>query len=93
MRSAPRLGAALTARLGAPKQVRTLTSSPRSEVWRATFGNTQAVIKHLVAGAGADDRFAREIAALQAAAAVQPPMAPRLLDADPAERTDRKSVV
>ena len=87
MQSGPRLGDELTARLGAPKQVRTLASSPRSEVWRATFGDTPAVIKHLVAGPGADDRFRREVAALQAASAVPLPVVPRLLGADPAQRT------
>jgi aminoglycoside phosphotransferase (APT) family kinase protein len=89
MRSAPPLGDELTARLGTPKQVHTLGSSPRSNVWRAEFGGTPAVIKHLVAGPGADDRFAREVAALKAASSstVPPPVVPRLLGADPAERT------
>jgi hypothetical protein len=91
MRSAPPLGEELTARLGTPKRVRTLSSSPRSNVWHAEFGGTAAVIKHLVAGPGADDRFAREVAALEAASssssAVRPPVVPRLLGADPGERT------
>jgi tRNA A-37 threonylcarbamoyl transferase component Bud32 len=86
MHSAPRLGEDLKARLGTPKKVRTLDSSPRSEVWRATLDGTPAVIKHLVAGPGADERFAREVAALRAAAAVSPPVVPRLLGTDPAER-------
>ena len=55
MRSAPPLGDELTARLGTPKRVRTLGSSPRSNVWRATLGGTPVVIKHLVAGPGADE--------------------------------------
>lgn len=87
MRSVPPLGDVLTAQLGTPKRVKTLSSSPRSAVWRATFGDTPAVIKHLVSGDGADDFFAREVAALQAASAVRPPVVPRLLGADPAERT------
>lgn len=89
MRSTPPLGEELTARLGTPKRVRTLDSSPRSQVWRAEFGGTPAVIKHLVAGPGADDRFAREVAALEAAwsPTARPPVVPRLLGADPAERT------
>lgn len=87
MRSAPPLGDELKTRLGPPKRVRSLDSSPRSNVWRATFGDTQTVIKHLVAGPGADDRFAREVAALQVASAVRPPVVPRLLGADPVERT------
>ncbi|MEY9925581.1 hypothetical protein ABH926_000201 [Catenulispora sp. GP43] len=87
MRSAPPLGNDLEARLGTPKRLRMLASSPRSDVWRATFGDTPAVIKHLVAGDGADDRFAREVAALEAASAVRPAVVPRLLGADPAQRT------
>ena len=87
MQSEPPLGEELKARLGTPKHVRALDSSPRSEVWRATFGDTRAVIKHLVADPSADDRFAREVAALSAASAVQPPVVPRLLGADPASRT------
>lgn len=87
MRSAPPLGEELTARLGAPKRVRTLGSSPRSMVWRAEFTGVTSVVKHLVAGPGADDRFAREVAALKAASAVRPPVVPRLFGADPAERT------
>lgn len=69
MRSRPPLGDGLEARLGTPKRVRSLASSPRSDVWRATFGGTRAVIKHLVAGDGADDRFAREVAVAEAEAA------------------------
>lgn len=86
MKSAPLLGEDLKARLGAPRKVRTLDSSPRSQVWSATLDGTPAVIKHLLAGPGADERFAREVAALRAAAAVQPPVVPRLLGADPAQR-------
>ena len=40
------------------------------------FGGTPAVIKHLVAGPGADDRFAREVAALEAASSRQPADSP-----------------
>lgn len=82
----PPLGDELRARLGTPKQVHPLASSPRSEVWRATLDGTPAVIKHLVAGPGADERFAREVAALRAAAAVRPPVVPHLLGTDAAER-------
>lgn len=84
--AAPRLGEDLSALLGTPKQVRALASSPRSEVWYATFAGTPAVIKHLVAGPGAEERYSREVAALRAASAVEPAVVPRLLAADPAER-------
>jgi tRNA A-37 threonylcarbamoyl transferase component Bud32 len=82
----PRLGADLKAQLGAPTEVRELASSPRSEVWYATFDGTPAVIKHLVAGPGADERYAREVAALRAASTVEPPVVPRLLGTDAGER-------
>ena len=86
MHSAPPLGDELTARLGSPKRVRSLASSPRSDVWYAEFGGTPAVIKHLVAGPGAEERYAREVAALQAASAVRPAVVPQLLGTRPAER-------
>jgi tRNA A-37 threonylcarbamoyl transferase component Bud32 len=44
------------------------------------------VVKQLVAGPGADERFAREVAALRAAASAEPPVVPRLLGTDPARR-------
>lgn len=44
------------------------------------------VVKQLVDGAEADDRYAREVAALRLSARVYPPVAPRLLGADPRER-------
>ncbi|MEZ0106903.1 tRNA A-37 threonylcarbamoyl transferase component Bud32 [Catenulispora sp. EB89] len=86
MRSAPPLGDELTALLGSPKRVRSLASSPRSEVWRARLDGTPAVIKQLVAGPGAEERYAHEVAAIQAASVVQPAVVPRLLGTDPAER-------
>ncbi|MFL6110620.1 MAG: phosphotransferase [Catenulispora sp.] len=76
----------LRAELGRPRRVRELVSSPRSQVWRAELGGVDVVIKQLVAGPGADDRFAREVAALRAAANADRPVVPRLLAVDPAER-------
>ncbi|NUR58256.1 MAG: aminoglycoside phosphotransferase family protein [Catenulispora sp.] len=80
------LGTELRAELGPPRRVRTLASSPRSRVWRAEFGGARAVVKQLVAGAGADERFGREVAALRAAASANPPVVPRLLGTDPEQR-------
>ena len=86
MWSKPPLSAELKARFGPPKQVRSLASSPRSQVWRAHFDDMPVVVKQLVAGPGADERFGHEVAALRAASLVQPPVVPRLLDTDPAQR-------
>lgn len=80
------VGEELQAELGRPRGVRRLPSSPRSQVWRAEFDGTRAVVKHLVAGPGADERFAREVAALRAAANAPAPVVPRLLGVDPAQR-------
>lgn len=80
------VGAELQAEVGRPRRVRPLASSPRSRVWRAEFGGAPAVVKQLVAGPGADERFAREIAALRAAASADPPVVPRLLGTDPGRR-------
>jgi len=55
-------------------------------VWRARLSGTDAVIKQLVAGPGADERFAREVAALRSAANADSPVVPRLLGVDAAER-------
>jgi hypothetical protein len=48
--------------------------------------NFPVVIKELVAGPGAADRFERELAALRLAARVKPPVAPRLLAIDHGRR-------
>ena len=45
-----------------------------------------AVVKQLVAGPDAAERFAREAGALRLAARVDPPVVPRLLGTDPGER-------
>ncbi|WP_030262275.1 aminoglycoside phosphotransferase [Streptomyces sp. NRRL B-24484] len=79
-------GERLRAELGTPRGARRLGSSPRSRVWRAELAGTPVVVKQLRAGPGADDRYARETAALRIAARAEPPVAPRLLGADPAAR-------
>jgi hypothetical protein len=86
MWSAPPLGDELRSRFGKPKRVSTLGSSPRSRVWRARLDGRPAVIKQLIAGPGADERYAREVAALEAASTVVPPVVPRVLGTHPAER-------
>ncbi|MGX4732286.1 aminoglycoside phosphotransferase family protein [Kitasatospora griseola] len=84
------LGERLRAELGRPRKVRRLVSSPRSRVWRAELSGTQVVVKQLVDSPGADDRFAREAAALGLAARragrTGRPVVPALLGADPAAR-------
>ncbi|MET7618316.1 aminoglycoside phosphotransferase family protein [Streptomyces sp. NPDC005408] len=79
-------GAWLRDELGVPRRARLLESSPRSAVWRVRLDGGTAVVKQLVAGAGADERYAREVAALRLAGPVQPPVVPRLLGVDPDER-------
>ena len=87
MWSRPPFSAELRARLGTPRRVRAVDSSPRSRVWRAELSGTPVVVKQLVAGPEADERFTRETAALRLAATVDPPVVPRLLGTDPAART------
>ncbi|MFF3975609.1 phosphotransferase family protein [Streptomyces sp. NPDC001828] len=85
-------GDVLRAELGSPTEVRSLSSSPRSQVWRVELPGTAgggphaAVVKHLVDGPGADGRYAREVAALRIAARSQVPLVPRLLAVDPEQR-------
>ncbi|MFH8371616.1 phosphotransferase family protein [Streptomyces sp. NPDC018031] len=86
MRSRPPFGEELRAELGPPSRVRTLESSPRSRVWRAELSGTPVVIKQLVDGPEAAERYAREVAALRLAARADPPVVPALLGADATER-------
>uniref|UniRef100_UPI0005BC3F1A phosphotransferase n=1 Tax=Streptomyces sp. NRRL F-2664 TaxID=1463842 RepID=UPI0005BC3F1A len=79
-------GEVLRAELGAPGRARRLTSSPRSRVWRVELAQGAAVVKQIVAGPGAEDAYAREVAALRLAARARPAVAPVLLAADPGER-------
>jgi len=83
------LGEKLRSALGQPRKVRRLVSSPRSRVWRAELSGRPVVVKQLVDSPGADERYAREAAAL--ALAARPgrpgrPVAPALLGTDPAHR-------
>ncbi|MFI1398369.1 phosphotransferase [Streptomyces sp. NPDC020681] len=81
------LGERLRDELGVPRKVRRLSSSPRSAVWRVELGGgTRAVVKQLVAGAEADERYAREVAALRCAGRVRPAVVPRVLGTDAGER-------
>lgn len=71
----------LRAELGPLRDVRRLGSSPRSRVWQAEVSGTRVVIKQLVPGPEATDRYAREVTALRLAGEV----APTLLGTDPDE--------
>ena len=86
MRSRPPFGDSLRAELGTPEQARRIGSSPRSRVWQAKLSGTPVVIKQLVDEPEAGERYAREVAALTLASRVDPPVVPRLLGTDPAER-------
>ncbi|MBM7439086.1 aminoglycoside phosphotransferase family protein [Streptomyces sp. HB132] len=77
----------LRARLGPPAHPAELASSPRSRVWRIELDGRPAVLKQLVAGPEADERYEREVAALRIAGRAQgAPVVPALLGTDPAER-------
>ncbi|WP_327238819.1 aminoglycoside phosphotransferase family protein [Streptomyces sp. NBC_01317] len=86
MRPRVPFGAGLRARLGAPSRPRVLESSPRSRVWCVELGGAPAVVKQLVDGPGAAERYAREVAALRIAARAEPAVVPALLGTDPGER-------
>ncbi|MFD6276688.1 phosphotransferase family protein [Streptomyces sp. NPDC060209] len=80
-------GEALRGRLGSPAHPSLLESSPRSQVWRIELAGRPAVLKQLVEGPGADERYEREVAALRIAGrASGSPVVPALLGTDPAER-------
>ncbi|MFF2726565.1 aminoglycoside phosphotransferase family protein [Streptomyces sp. NPDC058008] len=80
-------GEVLRDRLGPPAHPSVLESSPRSRVWRIGLSGRPAVLKQLVEGPGADERYAREVAALRIAGrASGSPIVPALLGTDPAER-------
>ncbi|WP_329035445.1 aminoglycoside phosphotransferase family protein [Streptomyces sp. NBC_01725] len=80
-------GAALRDALGAPGEVRLLDSSPRSSVWAAELPRGgPVVVKQLVQGPGAGERYAREVAGLRIAGRLRPPVTPRLLGTDPSAR-------
>ncbi|MFE9929335.1 phosphotransferase [Streptomyces sp. NPDC005533] len=79
-------GDALRTELGEPKRPLRLASSPRSLVWRVELPASTAVVKQLVGGPDADERYARELAGLRLAARSGVPVVPALLATDPAER-------
>ncbi|MGP3637170.1 aminoglycoside phosphotransferase family protein [Streptomyces sp. 24-1644] len=79
-------GETLRAELGAPQHARGLESSPRSRVWRIELDGRAAVLKQLVEGPGAEERYGREVAALRIAARAASPVVPALLGTDPEER-------
>lgn len=84
-------GDELRAELGSPGDSRMLESSPRSRVWRvelaaATVGVKTVVVKQIVGGPDADERYAREVAALRIAARADAPVVPALLGTDPGRR-------
>ncbi|MEU3295245.1 aminoglycoside phosphotransferase family protein [Streptomyces longwoodensis] len=79
-------GEGLRAELGVPRRVRGLASSPRSRVWRAELSGTPVVVKQLVEGPEAEDRYAREVTALGLASRVDPPVVPGVLGVDPGAR-------
>ncbi|MFD3546106.1 aminoglycoside phosphotransferase family protein [Streptomyces sp. NPDC058655] len=79
-------GDELRAKLGSPRRSRRLGSSPRSRVWRVELPEATAVVKQIVDGPDADERYAREVAALRLAARAEMPVVPALLATDPGER-------
>ncbi|MEV0375108.1 aminoglycoside phosphotransferase family protein [Streptomyces sp. NPDC050636] len=79
-------GDELRAELGSPRRSRRLGSSPRSRVWRVELPEATVVVKQIVDGPDADERYAREVAALRLAARAEIPVVPALLATDPGER-------
>ncbi|HEY4019067.1 MAG TPA: aminoglycoside phosphotransferase family protein [Pseudonocardiaceae bacterium] len=79
-------GESLRAELGTPRKARKLASSPRSRVWRVELDDGPAVVKQMVDAEDADERYAREVAALRVAARAKPAIVPAVLGTDPAER-------
>ncbi|MFH8569157.1 aminoglycoside phosphotransferase family protein [Streptomyces sp. NPDC017993] len=79
-------GSELKAELGSPRRSRRLGSSPRSRVWRVELPEATAVVKQIVDGPDADERYAREVAALRIAARAEIPVVPALLATVPGER-------
>ncbi|WP_371621659.1 aminoglycoside phosphotransferase family protein [Streptomyces sp. NBC_01116] len=79
-------GDALRAALGAPGRSRRLSSSPRSRVWRVETAGAPVVVKQMVDGPDADERYDRELAALRLAAGAEPAVVPALLGTAPDDR-------
>lgn len=76
----------LRSALGAPRRARRLGSSPRSRVWSVELAGGPAVVKQIVGGADAQERYAREVTALRLALRAETPVVPALLATDPAAR-------
>ncbi|KUJ65768.1 aminoglycoside phosphotransferase [Streptomyces albus subsp. albus] len=79
-------GDELRAELGSPRRSSRLGSSPRSRVWRIELPEATAVVKQIVDAPDADERYAREVAALRLAARAESPVVPALLATDPGRR-------
>ncbi|MFD0356248.1 phosphotransferase family protein [Streptomyces sp. NPDC127110] len=79
-------GSGLRTELGTPGRARRLGSSPRSRVWRVALPDATVVVKQVVDGPDADERYAREVTALRLAARGEAPVVPALLATDPGER-------
>lgn len=80
------VGEQLRAAMGSPRPIRRLASSPRSQVWLVELDGSPAVVKQVVGGLDAADRYAREVTALRLAARVRPPVVPTLIGAAPHAR-------
>jgi hypothetical protein len=79
-------GDRLRIELGPASNPRPLESSPRSNVWSADLAGTPVIVKQIVGGPDAPDRYAREVTALRRAARTDPPVVPGLLGSDPDDR-------
>lgn len=72
--------------LGVPRLVVRQSSSPRSRVWRVELADTPAVIKQVVGGPDATQRYQREVTALRVAGRVRPAVTPAVLALDEGAR-------
>ncbi|MFE6779968.1 aminoglycoside phosphotransferase family protein [Streptomyces sp. NPDC057702] len=86
MDSQPPFSDGLRAALGRPRTARPLESSPRSRVWRVELDAGPAVVKQIVGGADAGQRYAREVAALRLASGARRPVVPAVWGTDPHAR-------
>nr|WP_042177739.1 phosphotransferase [Kibdelosporangium sp. MJ126-NF4]CEL12720.1 hypothetical protein [Kibdelosporangium sp. MJ126-NF4]CTQ93480.1 hypothetical protein [Kibdelosporangium sp. MJ126-NF4] len=80
------VGPALRAKLGTPRPVRRLASSPRSRVWLVEFDSAPAIVKQIVGEPDALARYHREVTALGLAARARQPVVPTVLGTDPQAR-------
>ncbi|MFF8918992.1 phosphotransferase family protein [Streptomyces sp. NPDC015032] len=79
-------GNELRAELGTPRRSRRLGSSPRSRVWRVVLPEATVVVKQIVDGPDAGERYTREVTALRLAARGETPVVPAVLATDPGDR-------